>query len=236
MTSFHQEERQCPYCLSEERVTIWDRMDAQLDPDLKDRLLRKKLQILDCSNCGRQFALAEPLLYIDREAKLVIYVTPHLQEQEEEKNWSTSLSDFVSELAPHLPQGSLEGWTLRFCATYNDLIEKVHLFQNGFDDRYLEVVKLAMASRMLTDEQRDVESIHFLTGDEQRMIFIVQDKQPSEVETESAEQPVDPDVVELSTELYTNAVDLLKNRVPANGQWLLINRDYALRLVNAQLN
>ena len=50
---FHKQIILCPRCGSEENATIWDIVNVQSDPDLKDRLLRKALQSTSAPTAAR---------------------------------------------------------------------------------------------------------------------------------------------------------------------------------------
>lgn len=220
MTQFRKEARICPYCLSEEPVTIWLSVDAQKDPDLREKLLRKELQVLDCANCGRHFALAEPLLYRDEAHKLVLYTDPRFEEPEE--GWQEQMPQLA---------GDYPDWQLRLCGTANELIEKIHLFEAGLDDRIMEVVKLALASRLLTEEGRRVKELHFLAAEPERFLWIVE-YEPGEgeaVEPEDEEERFE--TLALSPELYTNAAGLLQDKLPELKGWQHIDEAYARSLI-----
>jgi len=137
-TTFHQVLAQCPVCLNEDTLTIWDMIDASTDPDLKEKLLRKTLQSLDCRNCGNATLIASPLTYLDPDQGLLIECRPDLDPAELENRLGQLRQD--PELAGELAGDSC----LRLVASMNDLIEKIHAREQQLDDRVLEIVKLAV--------------------------------------------------------------------------------------------
>lgn len=227
LTKFHKEERLCPYCGYAEEVTIWDAVDAETDPDLKEKLLRKQLQVLDCSNCGRHFLLAEALLYADPGAKALFYLQPALAEAiQSDDNSQSSWQDRQLKLQQLTAEGTLEmgteleGWHLRLFLTTNDLMEAIHLLDNGLDDRVMAVVKLALQARLQSEENKEVLSLHFLSASEERLLFVAE--YPS-VEDEEGRLLPNREELEISPELYFNAHDLLQDRLPAEDGWLLVD-------------
>lgn len=150
MTHFHKEMVRCPYCLNEEEIPIWDKIDAVTDPDLKERLLRKSLQVFDCRNCGRKHLLSRPILYRDDMAGLLIWCDP------------------AGRINSELPVPA--GYRLRLTNETNQLIETIHLFEAGLDDRLMEVVKLAVLAWQ--NEEIRVNQLRFLSADADRILFL----------------------------------------------------------------
>ena len=164
-TSFHQVLAQCPVCLNEETLTIWDMIDASTDPDLREKLLRKTLQSLDCRNCGNATLIASPLTYLDPDHGLLIECRPDLNQTELENRLSQLRQN--PELAGVLAGDSC----LRLVAAMNDLIEKIHAREQQLDDRVLEIVKLAVLRH--GSAETSIEELRFVGagGDELRFVL-----------------------------------------------------------------
>lgn len=153
-TAFHQVLAQCPVCLNEEELTIWDVIDVSTDPDLKEKLLRKTLQSLECRNCGHSTLIAAPLVYRDPKQHTLIECRPDLgpddllARAQELRQAGPTLWPQAAEIEPYR----------RLVATVNDLIEKILAREQEIDDRALEIVKLAVrnhnASESAVDELR----------------------------------------------------------------------------------
>lgn len=143
----------CPVCLNEELMTAWTLVHAQADPDLKDRLLRKTLQLHPCSNCGREFQIESGLVYLDSEQKFLIAYEPDL---ENPAAWQ-----------PYDLDHAQPDWTIRLVTDQNQLIEKVHIFDSGLDDRLVELLKLSL----LRQENQPVKA---------RRFFYYQPQEPDE--------------------------------------------------------
>ena len=153
-SQFHRAWVQCPRCLNDIDAVIWDVVDAAADPDLKERLLQKKIQQQDCLNCGHAFILAEPLLYREDQHQLLVFYTPGIDEPASAGPTApeavagspeavvgthdavvgtpdaAAASTFAAAAAPVLPvpdPGALPGWRLRRVGDYNSLIETIHI-------------------------------------------------------------------------------------------------------------
>ncbi len=187
MTRFHRETVSCPHCLNEEEVIIWDLIDVSQDPDLEDKLLLKELQNFECQNCNHLYILERPLLYLNPQKKTAIYYAPTLQEIADAVRVNGRLAP---DLAAQLPLDfglDFSTYHLRLVSSYNALIEKVHLLQDGLSDRLMEVVKLAVKTRLaeenidLTDEAK-AAALH--SGTTSEILYLGSD--PAEGENEDA--------------------------------------------------
>ncbi len=164
MTRFHKDYVVCPHCAGEESVVIWERVHVQEDPDLKERILKKELQAFECSNCGEEVIMAEPFLYVDAAAKQLFYYCPQnkdLLENNRDLVETMPLPDAAELLGTSASEATR--YHLRLVTSYNDLIEKIHLYSAGLDDRLMELVKLAMRTRLAEAEGKVLNEIYFLS-------------------------------------------------------------------------
>jgi len=123
-------------------MTIWDEIDASTDPDLREKLLHKTLQSLECRNCGNSTLIASPLTYFDPALDLLVECRPDL-DREQLMQRLTELQQADNAQAGTNPDGTQASFR-RLVATTNDLIEKIHAREQQLDDRALEIVKLAV--------------------------------------------------------------------------------------------
>lgn len=226
MTLFHKAEITCPYCASGEDVVVWDRIDVAEDPDLKERLLRKEVQQHICQNCGEDFILALPLLYVDEAKQMQVYYCPHfadaLKEWEasgghtSQENLPHGVAEELARLFPDVPARA----RLRLEPTYNGLIEQIHLREQGLDDRVMAVVKLALSSRYLTEEEILFDEMFFLSLSDKTLLF------------EVLEHDKGWHTLETDPELYLNALAILETRLPPDNHWQLVDRAFARQLIS----
>ena len=251
MTSFHFETVNCPYCLNEEEIAIWDIVHYEEDPDLKDKILLKDLQIYECQNCNHRYTLEKPFLYIDPEKKILIYYSP--ENAELFNNLDTrdpktgGLKADLSEILPKDFAVDLDTYRLRIVTDYNDLIEKIHIFDYQLDDRLIEIIKLATklnppidysevqknsnSSVLETDTDTFVSestsgkadkiiSLHFLGIEAEQYLF-----QSLNEENVWKQMAIKPDV-------YKNALNLLSNDLPELSTWNIIDEIAAKIFLN----
>lgn len=222
MTRFHKDYVLCPHCASEEHVVIWDRVHVQEDPDLKERILQKDLQTFACSNCGETVIMAEPFLYVDSAARQVFYYCPQYKDllENERERLATMVLPNAAELLA-LPEEQARHYRLRLTTQYNDLLEKIHLQAAGLDDRLMELVKLAMRTRLMEAEDKELSEIYFIAAEENSLFFQVLDEESGW------------NSFETSREAYDNAVRLIAGQVAADQNWQLIDLQWALAFVKA---
>ena len=122
----------CPKCGHESEIKIFKTVNATTDPQFREQLLSGELLRFCCSECGREAELRYPLLYNDMKNRFMVYYIPDVDR------------DKLTDEALEKEYGSLEPITRRLVGSFNELKEKIHIFESGLDDRVVEVVKAAL--------------------------------------------------------------------------------------------
>ncbi len=224
---FHKQIILCPRCGSEENATLWDIVNAQSDPDLKDRLLRKTLQSHECANCGADFVFAEPMAYHDPDRKLLIAVLPVATPEDDREEPPQPPDPLVAgrmALAAlgHEPDLA-EGYTLRLVTDYNHLIEKIHLADHGRSDRVIEVLKVAVRRNPSPGAPASgIEEMLYLTERDGVMLFMIRDGEGAWIQ------------MELDDAIYDNVEHVMGDALRDDGQWAVVDTAYAVEAINRQ--
>lgn len=210
----------CPSCGEECELTIWQSITAE-DGDLKDDLLRGKINIFKCGACGAAALVPEPLLYRDCGARLLITFTPcaddakkaHLLEKIRRTSQESGELD------------DLDGWNLRFVTDYNGLLEKLLIFDCGLHDKVIEVIKLLI---LMQEESKMSERVcMFGKLDGEILEFMVQDRTENRVYTSRVPQ---------------STYDAVSKSLSESGvkyksfSWELVDRAYAANLLRGENN
>jgi hypothetical protein len=66
----------CPACGTPITAEVWQVIDVGQEPDLKRRLLRGQLNVVDCPSCSSRVAVATPLAYHDPNRGLFLILIP----------------------------------------------------------------------------------------------------------------------------------------------------------------
>lgn len=128
----------CPKCGKDVEVELFDGLEMPYDNKYKDAILKNTFFKLHCDSCGITFPIAYRFTYNDMEQKYFIWLAPKMDEEEQKAIAAHNdrlKNDTVLKLA-------YNGYTHRIVRNDNELREKVLIFDNGFDDRYIETMKL----------------------------------------------------------------------------------------------
>lgn len=80
MSNFREIKITCPICNEEHGYTIWDSINVQVNPEMKDQILNKKLFDWECPKCGNYFNIPYGFIYHDMEEGFLIAVAANYDE------------------------------------------------------------------------------------------------------------------------------------------------------------
>ena len=129
----------CAGCGATPQFTAWESLNVTLDPNQKDALLKGELTRFTCDECGWSGQVVHPLLYHDMQQQFMVWLTPDGGKRDAD--------------TARFP-GSMPDYRFRRVADLNELREKVYLFDEGLDDRQMEVLKLIVELRSAQTEDR----------------------------------------------------------------------------------
>lgn len=211
----------CPQCSHFEEMTVWNSITADDSPDLKQDLLSGKINVFVCGNCSAKALVPEPLLYSDHAKKLMISFMPTDNDEEKLRRYENIKK--TSKASGELDE--LEDYDLRFVSVYDDLLEKILIFDNGLHDKVIEVIKLLIL--MQEPEKAERRSALFGKKEDRELEFLVKD----------AEENM----------LYTSRVPLdtyetVKEQLRQSGvkyksfDWEIVDKNYAAALLRGANN
>ena len=132
MSKHHTEIIRCPHCGTESEFTVWDTINVDLDPHLREEVLWAKICEFTCPKCGAKEYCGYDFLYHDMKAKTMIYF------QVNESSEAKCETDFM-------PKELIEGYTLRVVHGYDRLIEKILIIDSGLRDVAVERMKYMLS-------------------------------------------------------------------------------------------
>jgi hypothetical protein len=216
MSKPYVETLRCPECDCSTEFTCYSSVNATHDPALKEALLRGELTRFTCPGCGHPTNVSFDLLYHDMRGKRFIWlkypdegVPPAVDPRTEP----------MFELA--------EGYTFRLVTSLNELLEKIRLFDDGYDDVAMEVLKL------LASVSEQIDLAHPLLYDHtERSLFGKKSLVLVELLDEDARThsyPLNPN--------YTNAEEFARRLQPrierSSDRWLQLSRSDLLEHMQA---
>ena len=169
-------EIKCPSCGNLSELTLWQSITVSDSPDLKEDLLKGKVNIFRCASCGAVALVPIPVLYHDEEKHIMISFSPCEDSDRQrlfcEVKETSRASGELSELSDY---------NLRFVTTYNELLEKILIFDNDLSDKTVEVLKLLVL--MQESDKMDERICMFGKKDGDMIEFMVQDKNEGQIYT-----------------------------------------------------
>ena len=133
-SKFSYHEMICPQCGYVEEMQLWDSIDGAEDRWLKELIFEKTLHVFRCPNCDFSAWVERELLYYDISSRFMIFYLPDYEGDVLELD----LSEFVSQVGERK-------LTLRIVNDLEEFIEKIRIFEDGLDDRAVELLKKSFA-------------------------------------------------------------------------------------------
>ena len=211
----------CPKCGELSETTVWQSVTAQDSADLKEDILKGKLNMFCCPSCGQAALMPDPVLYTDPDKKLMITFAPCSDEGERAQMYNEiqNASGTSGELS------RLEDYNLRFVSAYNDFIEKILIFDNSLHDKVIELLKLLVL--MQDSENMDHRVCMFGKKDGDELEFLVQDKRENKLYT---------------SRIPMQSYETVREQLRISGvkyksfDWEIVDADYAAKLLRGVNN
>jgi len=106
MSIFHAKKLTCPKCGAENRIILWDSLNAQIDPQAREALLNGQINQYYCNSCGETGQVMKSLLYHDMESRFMVWYYPSQSIEDErffEHFFDNGQLDFSSDILPEDP-------------------------------------------------------------------------------------------------------------------------------------
>ncbi|MEN6390726.1 MAG: CpXC domain-containing protein [Syntrophomonas sp.] len=203
----------CPNCGFHQEVQYWGSINSDLNPELKARLMEGELNSYTCQQCSELIQLGVATLYHDMTRGFMIYL---LHDQEQHHQAQKDLAGFIA---------MLPNYRFRFVDQEIHLIEKIRIFEDGLDDRIVELIKMLILNQALEAGQPpDLVLYRGLSESEgdPTCEFIVRFRDHSEAFQVSIKDSYEPLLREFKEGL---------ERDELNKRWLRVDSDYLLSLV-----
>lgn len=182
MSQKRKHEIACPLCGKEQPVELWDSINVDSEPELREALLLNRINRVECAGCRKSFRVDKPLIYRDREQDVFIHFDPLVGGRtlpEAEK----SFRDAMAELNRLLPKDVLPP-EAHLVVEWSELIERIFLLEEGLDARLVEHVKYMMFQQNADKLPADKKNLLFDAQDstDEQLCFVVQDAATKKLE------------------------------------------------------
>lgn len=147
----------CPKCGKENKVVVYDSINVTIDPDGRDLLFSNKINTFSCYSCNTEVSISKDLMFNDMEKKVMIQYEPQISREEmvkrvEELNKQAEVLNKIKNI----------NYTYRYTANWDEFLEKIRIFSDGFNDIPIEFIKAVMKSDYEKKNKVKVHSIRFL--------------------------------------------------------------------------
>ena len=172
MSNVQTETAPCPQCQTPLTIALYETINSSLNPDVTARLMQGELFKYRCPNCGATGQAFYPVLYNDVAHKVMVQFTA--------TNDVNVAQQYIEEHEKRKTQFEAAGFPMsdyRVVIDPNDLVEKAQIFDAGFDDRVMEVVKVFYKMSWLEENKFYRNAIFRFAKGTAKPFFFVMDEQ-----------------------------------------------------------
>jgi hypothetical protein len=204
----------CPHCNEENEVILWEKVNVDMNPDLKEKLFAETINNMKCKSCNYVSRIDIPLYYNDAKRKFFIYLVPDFPiDKKEEDNLLTNLK---AETLNILDSGYDN--RKRAVFEYYNLLEKILIYDADLDDRVIEGCKILARTQLKLMEGR--AAFAGIEGDQITFNFF-------EKEDKEAKK-----LFSVPKAMYDEVAKIIKDKDKDNGDdFKIIDVKYAVRML-----
>lgn len=171
----------CPSCGTPQDVTLYDAINVDTEPHLKDALMHNQLNRVQCADCGLDFRVDLPMLYTDPKHNMLIHWIPENDETPRE----AILEEFdrsMEEMNSMMPE-DIEIPSVRLVLSRVELVELIFMIEAGLNQRVVEYVKYSIYTRNLgkMDPHKVRLLLNVQDSTDEEFCFVMQDVQNQEL-------------------------------------------------------
>lgn len=137
MSKISEETIKCPKCGKESKFVMWSSINTVLNPEMKKKVLTGEIFKFKCNKCGCEARINYSSLYHQMEDRIMIYYVQN------EEDYESACNMFSGEDMPEIFENLMaEKYLYRIVTSPGELREKIIIFDNGLDDRVIEIAKI----------------------------------------------------------------------------------------------
>jgi hypothetical protein len=172
----------CPFCGREQAVELWDSIDVEARPELREALLAGRINRVACAGCRKPFRIDKSLVYHDREQDIFVHYDPLVAGRalpDAERSFREAMAELNRLLPPDVPAPEAH-----LVVEWSELIERIFLLEEGLDARLVEHIKYMMFQQNPDKIPADKKNLLFDAQDstDEQLCFVVQDRTTKKLE------------------------------------------------------
>ena len=129
MSQSQMQEITCPKCGKKQFFRVWDSINTMEDPPLKEAVRNDEAFSFHCGDCGASAVLHYNFIYHEPAEKLFIVCSADGSDYTAMKETLTA------------EDNAFKGYTKRIVLSHNAFKEKLLIFDAGFNDKIVEVMR-----------------------------------------------------------------------------------------------
>ncbi len=179
MSKYSMEKIACPVCNKKNEIKIWDSINVELNPEAKEGLLNGELFSFHCDKCGNSTNVFYPCLYNDQKHNVMVYLITEDMEENTVKMWELAEKQMEELMIPgtvfSIPE--IKNVEKRIVFDIDRLREKALIFDNGLDDKIVEIIKLLHFAKLSFERpELNIQDIFFFVEDGKYKLELFGDK------------------------------------------------------------
>lgn len=133
----------CQTCGKEREFIFWNQIDVKENPELREKVFKNELFTFTCPHCGEEAYISYPFLYQDGDAFRIFCTNDNKVRKDMLESESVT----------------------RIVTSRNRLCEKIAIFEAGFDDRVVELLKVLYSHQLQTQNPKaEFDGVYYFTG------------------------------------------------------------------------
>ena len=182
MSNTSQHQIACPFCAQTQEVELWDVLDVDQTPSLREQILTNRINRVQCPGCAKSFRIDKPVVYRHRAEDTLIHCDPLVGG----RTLTEIEADFtagIAELGRLLPP-DVEPPDVHLVLEWSELVERLFLLEEGLDARLIEHIKYMMYQQNPSKLPAGQKTLLFNAQDstDDQLCFVVQDRATRKLE------------------------------------------------------
>ena len=221
MSKHYETPIECPKCGKSSDFRIWESINTTLDPEMKEKVKDRSAFLFTCPHCGEQNYVDYGFLYHQMEDTIMIAYS------NSDENEKEMYHLFTEEIDTPLGLDNIflkDEYLLRIVRSMNALREKIYIFDDGLDDRIIELYKLFLYVKILDDapDTNDLD-IFYMGGEQPRFEAVTSSKFIGSSD--------------FNREFYDHLIEQFSDRIPEiRHDNPIVDRGYSMKLLRNKDN
>lgn len=197
MSKYEEEMLKCPKCGKEQLVKRYESVNVTLNPEIKEKIKSGYFFVFECEECHVQIPMIYPCLFHDMENRHMVWLVPNCNEEQiEQINEINANND--------IPKDFTINYQNRIVKNSDSFREKVLIWDEGLDDRVMEILKIVYMSKVEDDlKNRKLINVLFEVLDSgYAFIFVFEEGEPG--------------MVNIDMDLYRSVTDTYMMKIKDN--------------------